>query len=176
MSILDRTYARIDATLKGHLRIMPRIQARPLFTGCPACAPAQPLDPAQTSVPEAVVQQLRTMDEKLSAILTLLNRQVLQEDFPIPVIVHDISGAGLRFSSDRKFQVGDHVEIVVSLSMYPLGLIGTMGAIIRRDVLEGTPLWAVEFKDMRDTEREKIIQYVIAEQRDQIRDRRSSHS
>ncbi len=176
MSILDRTYARIDATLKGHLRIMPRIQTRPLFTGCPACVPAQPLDPAQTSVPEAVIQQLKTMDEKLSAILTILNRQALQEDFPIPVIVHDISGAGLRFSASREFQVGERVEIVVSLSMYPLGLIGAMGAIIRRDLVEGAALWAVEFKDMRDTEREKIIQYVIAEQRDQIRDRRSSHS
>lgn len=176
MAICDRTYARIETTLKGHLRIMPRIQTRPLFTGCPACVPAQPLDPTQTPLPEAVIAQLRTMDEKLSAILTLMSRQALQEDFPIPVIVHDISGAGLRFSSAQTFDLDDHVEIVVSLSMYPLGLIGTMGSIIRQDKIEDTTLWAVEFKDMRDTEREKIIQYVIAEQREQIRDRRSSQS
>ena len=176
MAICDRTYARIDTTLKGRLRIMPRIQTRPLFTGCPACVPAQPLDPTQTPLPEAVIAQLKTMDEKLSAILTLMSRQALQDDFPIPVIVHDISGAGLRFSAAQTFDLDEHVEIVVSLSTYPLGLIGTMGTIIRRDEIEGTTLWAVEFKDMRDTEREKIIQYVIAEQREQIRDRRSSQS
>lgn len=176
MSILDRTYARIDTTLKGYLRIIPKIQTRPLFTGCPPCVPALPIDPAQTPLPEALIQQIKTMDEKLSAVLTLLSRQALKEDFPIGVIVHDISGAGLRFSSAHDFTLGDHVEIVVSLSMYPLGLIGTMGRIIRRDEVEDTALWAVEFKDIRDTEREKIIQYVIAEQRDQIRDRRSSQS
>ncbi|NCD25035.1 MAG: PilZ domain-containing protein [Deltaproteobacteria bacterium] len=176
MSILDRTYARIDTTLKGYLRIIPKIQTRPLFTGCPACVPMQPLDPAQAQLPEALVSQLKTMDEKLSAVLTLLSRQAMRDDFPIPVIIHDISGAGLRFSSEHVFSLGEHVEIVVSLSMYPLGLIGTMGSIIRRDVIEDTTLWAVEFKDIRDTEREKIIQYVIAEQREQIRDRRSTQS
>lgn len=174
MSILDRTYARVEATLKGYLRIMPPGQRKPLFAGCPVNVPEIHLDPEQEAIPESVVAYFKKMDEKLNAILILLNRQTVQEDFPIPILVHDISGAGLRFSASRDFTVGAVVEVVVALAMYPLGLTGTVGEIIRRDMVDGQPRWAMKFTEMRESEREKIIQFVVAQQREELRERNLS--
>lgn len=170
-----RTYARINTTLRGYLRLMPKSQTRPLFTGCQASVPGQTLDPEHAPIPEAILTQLKVMDKKLNTILTLLNYQSVREEFPVPVIVHDLSGAGLRFSAAQSFNIDDRVEIVLSLSP-PLGLSGTIGTIVRQDIVDESSLWVVGFGDMRDTEREKIIQYVLAEQREQIRERRSAQS
>lgn len=174
MTIAERTFARIETTLKGYVRRMHPGQVRPLYAGCQSCAPIQGLDEKINSIPEALVVYLKNMDEKLSAILSLLNQQMIQDDFPISALIHDISGAGLRFTSPTKFAVGDLVEIVVAIAMYPQGLVGTMGEIIRQDSQEESPLWVVEFKNMRDLEREKIIQFVVQEQREQLRERRQA--
>lgn len=171
MSELDRTYSRITTSIKGFLRIVPKAQLRPLFTGCLARTPSPGLDQEQGSIPESVVLQLQMMDEKLTSILALLSQQNMREDYPVPVLVHDLSGAGLRFSAEQTFTLGERVEIILSLSMYPPGLVGTFGTIIRQDTVETTNLWVVKFSAIRSTEREKIIQYVMAEQREQLRDR-----
>lgn len=169
MSHPQRTYARIETARKGHARILPPGQTKPLFSGCAACA----LEPAvrgdHGALPDAILQALRALDDKLTAILNLLNERSLAEDFPIPVLIHDISGAGLRMSSPHPFTVGMRVEIVVVLNAFPLQLAGTMGAIVRQDDVEGTPLWAVEFTEIRESEREKIIQFVFQEERQNLR-------
>ncbi|MBZ4648160.1 MAG: hypothetical protein JG760_411 [Desulfomicrobiaceae bacterium] len=173
MSHPNRAYARIETARKGHARILPPGQTKPLFSGCAACAVGLParLDPG---LPEAIVHTLRAMDEKLTAILNLLNERSLADDFPIPVLVHDISGAGLRMSSPHAFAIGMQVEIVVVLNAFPLQLAGTLGTIVRRDQLDDTALWAVEFTDIRESEREKIIQFVFQEQRQSLRAQRQT--
>lgn len=176
MSHPQRTYARIETARKGHARILPPGQTKPLFSGCAACALGPSVRPEHGTVPEAILHVLRAMDDKLTAILNLLNERSLTEDFPIPVLVHDISGAGLRMSSAHPFAVGMRVEIVVVLAAFPLQLAGTLGTVIRQDDLEGTPLWAVEFTDIRESEREKIIQFVFQEERQSLRAHRQTEA
>ncbi len=151
---------------------MPPEQSRPLFSGDQGIKGGS-LEVSQSGLSEPVVQFLRAMDAKLDAILGHMNVRSLREDFPATVLIHDISGAGLRFSCAESIPVGTVVEIVVALSSYPLRLAGTHGAIIRQDTENNVTLWALEFRDIRETERDKIIQFVISEQREQLRDRRS---
>ncbi|NLY40338.1 MAG: PilZ domain-containing protein [Desulfovibrionales bacterium] len=172
----DRTFARIDTTLKGYLRLMHPGQVGPLYRGCQTCAPFQGLDDKNTTLPEALISYLHNLDDKLSAVLVLLNQQMIQDDFPTQILIHDISGAGLRFTSSAQFAIGDQVEIVVATGLYPQGLVGTLGEIIRQDVQDTLQLWVVDFKNMRDLEREKIIQFVIKEQREHLRERRQERA
>ncbi|NLW80529.1 MAG: PilZ domain-containing protein [Desulfovibrionales bacterium] len=171
MAIADRAYARIETTLKGYARILPVGRITTLFSCFQPGPSSQLSDSAQTGLSEGLLQHLRTMDEKLDAVLTILNQQSLQEDFPILALVHDISGAGLRFTSDQDFQVGQAVEMVVALRGQARGLAGTTGIVVRVDEHCGQRLWAMEFKEIRDAEREKIIQYVVDRQREQLRER-----
>ncbi len=151
---------------------MPPEQSRPLFSGDQGIKGGS-LEVGQSGLSEPVVQFLRAMDAKLDAILGHMNVRSLREDFPATVLIHDISGAGLRFSCAESIPVGTVVEIVVALSSYPLRLAGTHGVVIRQDTENNVTLWALEFRDIRETERDKIIQFVISEQREQLRDRRS---
>lgn len=170
MSIADRDFARIDTALKGHLRILPYGKLTPLFSAAME-APSSSIRPQFSDEAGIFLEQ---MDEKLNAILALLNRQVLHEDFPVPTLVHDISGAGLRFSAPQSFEIGTAVEMVVELGFQPKILAGTIGVLIRRDLCGDQELWAMKFEEIRAGEREKIIAFVTARQREQLRDRRTS--
>jgi hypothetical protein len=172
MSNPERSFARIDTALKGHMRILSDGRLIPLFSCGMACAPMRFPDNARSALPDSLVQFLEAMDDKLNSILTILNQQSLHEDFPLSVLVHDISGAGLRFTTNHAVGEGTAVEIVVALGVHPQVLASTTGVIIRRDEHCGQDLWVVEFRELRDSEREKIIHYVVAQQREQLRVRR----
>ena len=174
MTVAERTFARVDTALKGYLRVLPPGRFAPLFACTQTGTSPQLSENAQSSLPDGLGQYLRVMDEKLDTILSFLTRQTLQEDFPVPVLIHDISGAGLRFSADREFELGQGVEVVIALSSQVRTLAGTPGVVIRKEEHQGQRLCAMEFKDIRDSEREKIIQFVVARQREQIRERHPS--
>ena len=171
MSIADRGFARIDAALKGHLRILPGGRLTPLFSAAPE---PEPFSSIRSQLPDGVGPFLERMDEKLNTILTLLNQQTLHEDFPVQTLICDISGAGLRFSAPRSFELGTAVEMVVELGFQPKVLAGTIGVLIRRDICDDQELWTMKFEEIRACEREKIISFVTARQREQLRDRRSA--
>lgn len=171
MTAVERTFARVDAALKGYLRVLPTDRFISLFP-CSQTGGAIPLsETAQSSLPDGLAHYLRAMNDKLSAILSILTQQTLHEDFPVPVLIHDISGAGIRFSANQEFELGQGVEVVIALSNQPQSLAGTMGFILRAEEHQGERLWAVDFKGMSDCEREKIIQFVVAKQREKLRER-----
>lgn len=174
MSVAERTFARIGTALKGYLRILPAGSFTPLFNSSPANAGPQLSETAQEAMPDGLLQYLRSMNEKLNAILSLMTQQSLQEDFPVGILVHDISGAGLRFSASREFKLGQAVEVVLALE--PQALAGATGVLIREEEHLGHKVWALEFKEMRESEREKIVQFVVARQREQLRERHMSPS
>jgi len=176
MNAVERNFARVETALKGYLRLLPPGRFMPLFNCAQAGVQPQLSDLAQSGLPEAVMQFLRGMNEKLNTILSLLRLQSLQEDFPLAVLVHDISGAGIRFSAARDFELGQAVEVVIILGGQPQSLAGATGVVVRAEEHLGQQVWAMEFKEMRDSEREKIIQYVVAQQREQLRERRLSPS
>ena len=171
MTVAERTFARVDTALKGYLRVLPPGRFAPLFACTQTGTSPQLSENAQSSLPDGLGQYLRVMDEKLDTILSILTRQTLQEDFPVTVLIHEISGAGLRFSAAREFEPGQAVEMVIALGSQPQTLAGATGVILRADELRGEAVWAMEFKEMRDSEREKIIQFVVAQQREQLRER-----
>lgn len=171
MTVPERTFARVDAALKGYLRVLPAGRFISLFPCAQTGAPHQLSESAQSSLPDGLGQYLRGMNDKLSAILSILTQQTLHEDFPVPVLIHDISGAGIRFSANQDFELGQGVEVVIALSNQPQSLAGAMGVILRAEDHQGERLWALEFKDMSDCEREKIIQFVVAKQREKLRER-----
>jgi len=171
MTVPERSFARIDTALKGYLRILPTGRFTSLFNCAQTSASPQLSEAGQSALPDGLIQYLRGMNEKLDTILSLLNQQTLQEDFPVTVLIHDISGAGLRFSTSREFELGQAVEMVIALGNQSPTLAGATGCVLRAEEHNGHKVWALEFKEMRDSEREKIIQFVVAEQREQLRER-----
>ena len=81
MTAPERSFARIETTLKAYARRLPAGIFAPLFRGVQTAAPAL-TEAAQAGLPDGLCQYLQSMNEKLDSILALLNQQSLQEDFP----------------------------------------------------------------------------------------------
>lgn len=175
MSSQDRNYSRVPTRIKAYARITPFSDARPIFTGCFSCdIDEQPVKNLYGShVPRELIAFLKGMDEKLNMILSLLNQGSIQDDFPIAAEVTEISGAGLQFISEESFELDDTVEMALILSQFPLKVVGVVGQIHRRIMIKKVPVWVVKFTSVRDIDREKIVQFVFQEQREQIRGSRN---
>jgi len=96
----------------------------------------------------------------------------LQEDFPIRAEVIEISGAGLKFVSKEKFEQEQALEMAIILSQFPLRIAGVVGVILRVEHLRNLPVYVVKFTNIREHDRESIVQFVFQEQREQIRERK----
>ncbi|WP_028575638.1 PilZ domain-containing protein [Desulfonatronovibrio hydrogenovorans] len=175
MSSQERNYSRVETRIKAYARRTPFANAKPIFTGCFACD----MEEQSTKnlygshVPRELIAFFQRMDEKLNMILSLLSQGNIQDDFPISAEVIEISGAGLQFISDESFEVGDTLEMALILSQFPLKVVGVVGNIHRRVKVKNIPVWVVSFTSIRDIDREKIVQFVFQEQREQIRGKRS---
>lgn len=171
----ERNYSRVDTRIKAYVRRTPFANAKPLFTGCFACDVEEQSTKSLygSHIPRELIAFLQGMDEKLNMMLSLLNQGSIQDDFPIAAEVIEISGAGLQFISEESFDREDTVEMALILSQFPLKVVGVVGQIQRRLEVKNVPVWVVKFSSVRDIDREKIVQFVFQEQREQIRGSKS---
>ena len=172
MSEQKRNYSRVDTFFQGRLRILPPGDALPLYRGCPGCETTQSMAtrPKAGNLPEALLDFLETINSKLDMLLSLANQELIQNSFPVPMNIIEISGAGLIFLADREFTLDERLEMVLFLSQFPLQIVGAMGRIHRRDERNGSSAWAVDFTSIREADRETIVRFVFQQQRERIRE------
>jgi hypothetical protein len=175
MTRQKRNYSRIATRLKAYIRKLPSSDSRPLFSGCLAGEfDSSLLKNLQGShIPRDLIAFLQNMDRKLDMILSLLRQDNLQEDFPIRAEVIEISGAGLKFVSRERFEQEQAVELAIILSQFPLRVVGAVGFVLRLESIRNIPINVVKFTNIRELDRENIVQFVFQEQREQIRERKN---
>ncbi|WP_457570414.1 PilZ domain-containing protein [Desulfovulcanus sp.] len=178
MTKQKRTYSRISTRLKAYIRKLPSPDSRPLFSGCLACnaEPSITKNLQGPHIPRELVTFLQNMDAKLDMILSLLSQDSIQEDFPIRGEVVEISGAGLKFVSKTEFKEKEALELAIVLSQLPLRVVSVVGLILRLENVQNlaeAPVYVVKFTNIRDIDRENIVQFVFQEQREQIRERKN---
>lgn len=166
-----RTYTRITTSLQSFMRKAASSLERPGFRGgFPMGMDHLKDDLQKTSLPAPLLDYLESMNAKLDTILGLLHQTSIQTEYPLPGTISQISGAGVQFTSPATLKLNDHLEIVITLSRFPLRFVNAVGTITRKEHTNaGIPLWVFEFTSIRDNDREAIIQYVFQEQREMIR-------
>ncbi|MBG0778213.1 MAG: PilZ domain-containing protein [Desulfovibrionaceae bacterium] len=177
----SRTFSRVKTYLRGRLRRIHSAEAPYLFNGVPAEGGLNADALKEARLSDGLVDFLLQMDHKLDAILSHLNRGLIQDDFPIPVEVLDISGAGVRFVSSQTFTPGEHVEITLVLNQFPLRMAGAIGRVARvANAAEAgsTPhsaapySVALDFVRIREADLEAVVHFVFNEERKQIREKK----
>lgn len=168
----NRTFSRVPTRLKMYFRFTEK-EARPLFLGCLGCD-LQDINLEKIKspyLPQELLQFLTALNHKLDIILTLLNQNQLGQDFPYTGEVTEISGAGLKFLTSEKLTPGQAIEVALSLSNLPPVLIGLVGEVLRieEEQSSGKQLYALKYLFLRDSDREKIVQFVFKEQRELLR-------
>lgn len=168
----SRTYMRIPTRLRAHARKIDSPDSQPLFRGISASS--EIARPNKISgVPESLVDLLTGINDKLDLLISAMNKDFLLKDFPIQLEIVEISGAGVRFVADDGICIEDNLEMVIILSHFPLRLAGVSGTVQREVEKEEQCLCAFNFKQIREHDREAIVQFVFQEQRETIRERKN---
>ncbi len=173
----ENTYSSIRTFLKGRFRTLPDTSSPPL-----AHATASPLlgEPAisreefmeQARLPETVAAFLCRMDTKLDAILAALHAEKLEQDFPHPLEVLEISAQQLLLRSPLPLAQGDCLEVVLQLGQADFVTASGIGSInAMRRAASGT-VFDFRFTRLPEEEREKIIRFVFQEERKALREKR----
>jgi hypothetical protein len=165
----SRTFLRIDTRLRAYARRIDNPDSSPLFRS-PAFKEYFPSKPSG-HIPEAVMEMLTGINHKLDLILSTISQDMLVKDFPLRLEITEISGAGVLFSTNENIEVDEHLEIVIILSQFPLRLASVCGTVQRQE----NALFAFNFKQIRENDRETIVQFVFQEQREQIRESKHAY-
>jgi hypothetical protein len=167
----QRTYSRISTHIQAWARKMNPEEPGPLFRSG-SCAWVQEQAPAlkDSSLPEGLRSFLESINSKLDTLLSLSSKQVLQGDFPLKLQVVELSAAGLKcLRPAEDLREGDQLEAILVLTQFPVNLAGVIGRILRFEKKGEQEILALEFNQVRQSDREKIVQFVFREQREQIR-------
>jgi hypothetical protein len=130
------------------------------------------LDVADESINPRLWKMLTDINAKLSAILDRLSLESegLSSAESIPV---NISASGIRFTTTRKVEVGDVLELKMLLPVYPPVGVLANGTVMRVTELEnGSFGTSLHFVDLADEARDLIIQYALKRQRELMRRQR----
>ncbi len=116
---------------------------------------------------------LHHLDEKLNRILEKIEEpdKACREIEVIDTV--DISGSGISLVLPENPDTGTVLKLSILLPGYPYGRLETMGRVVR-SVERGagdrpTYLAGIEFTDLSEDDRERLIQYTFRQQRKQIR-------
>ncbi|WP_291322668.1 PilZ domain-containing protein [Desulfonatronospira sp.] len=170
-----RKYSRVPTRIKAYMRRTVFDNSLPLFS-CTLVGDSEDhviKNLYGSHLPRELISFFQQLDEKVNMILSLINRDTIQADFPIQGEVLEISGAGLQFTAEEDFEEGQNLEMVLLLSQVPLRIVGMVAEIHRKEKVQGVPVWAVQYKNIRDVDREKIVQFVFQEQREHIRGKKN---
>lgn len=165
-----RAYMRIPTRLRGHLRLLPSVDDMPLYRETPPMgSTVASIDPHEHGMSESLFAMLSTINTKLDMLLSAQNRDLLEADFPVPMDIVEISGAGVRFLSPVDLALEQPVEAVLVLSRFPLRMAGAIGRILRCEEAKDASVYALDFARIRERDLESIVQFVFQSQRDDLR-------
>ena len=165
-----RAFMRIPTRLHGHLRLLATSDEMPLYRETALLGSGiGPMDAREAGMNESLYAMLHSINAKLDMLLSLQNRDQLEEDFPVPMDIIEISGAGVRFTTTAELPLEQHVEAVIVLARFPLRMAGAIGRILRQDDQDGRAVYALDFTRIRERDLESIVQFVFQSQRDDLR-------
>lgn len=90
----------------------------------------------------------------------------------------NISGSGLQFFSDTPFAVGNEVLATISFPAYPHSTVSCEAVVVRVDQSQAPHRRAISlrFQNIRESDRDQIVQYVNYLQRQQLASRTADRS
>ena len=114
---------------------------------------------------------LETLDRKLNTVIELLSKR--DELFRSVYLDVNVSGAGLKFSSDTKLAAGTYLELRIVLPFFPNPCVTALGKVVRSRLnrTEDNEGWetGVSFVAISEKDRDLLISYVFSREREQLR-------
>ncbi|MGO9377420.1 MAG: PilZ domain-containing protein [Dissulfurispiraceae bacterium] len=166
-----REFSRVDAVIPLDVRlILPeeKHNVRSLLVG-ETTLPDYQVPPEVEDV--VLSEWLKLLNSKLDAIIASL----ASRDDRVPVISQkkvNISGGGLSFDSQEKYQPGDVLEMKMMLPISPVSILYAYGEVVDVRIIGNYYHTGVKFISIDDEIRDEIVKFVFKAQRDILRKQR----
>lgn len=154
--------------LRAHLRPVGAPDALPRSYGAPGAAAGAAPDISDSNLHPALAAFLTAMSDKLDMLVGYLSQAQLQSDYS-PAEVLEIGEKGLALAKAGDLVPGQHLEVVVVLSQFPLLMAAAVGVVAGEALRQGEPVRLFEFTRIREEDQEHIVQFVFKEERARIR-------
>ncbi len=118
---------------------------------------------------QQILEIILWLDWKMNYLFKTLTRAQDAEVFPYQAVLMDLSASGMRFSTSKEIKAGTLLEFEFILPILPFQEIVLVGEVIRctpfdREVLSNGYELAIEFRQVKESDREHIIRYVVKRQ------------
>ena len=124
----------------------------------------------------AFAKLLLNIDRKLNLIISSLIEGKGSLDLP-KIRRVNISASGARFSTDDRIESGTRLWIKIFLSIYPFSPLYLIGEVTRSEKTfvkgdESSYMTAIKYINLNEDERDRIIRYVLSNQREVLKAQR----
>ncbi len=165
-----REYSRVEAYLPFDARVVPPEEHKAIWSRVSGDTTLE-----FARLPEiedkVLAEWFKMIDAKLDLITSMLSLQ--REGFSsLPVQCVIISGGGLSFSSKKKYEIGEVLEIRMILSMPRSVALYVYGKVVQVRSQGDDHRVSVQYVAMDDEIREEIIKFVFHRERQIIREKR----
>jgi len=181
----QKTFAKASTFVRGRLRFLSAPNAPACFTSTLSSTSFSREELIrQTGMTEVMVAFLLNLDSKLESILSILRKDNLEHDFPFKLETLEVSGSGIRFTSDAPPAASKYVEVILHLGE-SFGMVGAIGKIeteaapADRNSLDqaydpANRPRTLNFTRISEPDLDTIVQFVFQEERRKIREYRWS--
>lgn len=116
-----------------------------------------------------IIELILWLDWKMNYLFKTLTQSKDAEIFPYQAVIMDLSASGMRFSTAKEVKAKAILEFEFILPILPFREMTLMGEVVRcvrsdQEELSGEFEVAVEFRRIKETDREHIIHYVVKRQ------------
>ncbi|MCX5806290.1 MAG: PilZ domain-containing protein [Proteobacteria bacterium] len=122
---------------------------------------------------EQILAYIKIIDKKIDMILDLLYKSKNDSLYLSRYINVNISGAGIRFTTDVNLHDAEHVELKITLPIPPYPKIVLLCDVVRSDVcdIDGIDNWetALAFKTINEDDRDLLINFIFTKEREVLR-------
>ncbi len=119
---------------------------------------------------------MQMINKKLDIILDLLNKTKDEELYISKYIDVNISGSGIRFTSEVELHTNEYVELKIVLPRHPYPKITTLCQVVRSQTSEAGDRvdWevALKFLTINEDDRDLLISYIFEKERELLRNRK----
>ena len=154
--------------LKAHVRPVSSAETLPRSYSTPGSSAGAVPDITDSKLHPALAAFLQAMSDKLDMLVSYVSQSQLDSEY-VPAEVLEIGTEGLALTKTCNASPGQHLEIVVVLSQFPLTMVSAVGKVTGEGARQGEPVLMVRFTRIREEDLEHIVQFVFREERARIR-------
>ena len=112
---------------------------------------------------------MRWLDYKMDLVLYHLRSREMAEHFPRQAGTVDLSGTGISLTGRDLPRAGERILLCLQLPDLPARPLMLAAETVRVDAAgEGDPVAAIQFLEITDEDRERVIRYTFSKQREDL--------